>query len=165
MCRATRPCAMVIGRPRTPPERAQSTRMSTLAYVAARVGHAAPVAPSSRAYPVYPVSSLTSLMPAVCAMSMGPWEMALFQARPRDALERARLRSDRAVPWRGLCSSSGLHISGGRIGELLLHMVCYLDRRLRHADRPSAKSILPRQRAERQGGSESAGHESGRGQA
>ena len=58
-----------------------------------------------------------------------------------------------------------MHISVARIDELLLHMVCYLGRRLRHDDCLNVKSILPRQRAERQGGSESAGHESGRGQA
>ena len=51
------------------------------------------------------------------------------------------------------------------IDERLLHMACHLGRRLCHADRLSAKSILARQRAVRQGGSESIGHEPGKSQA
>ena len=48
-----------------------------------------------------------------------------------------------------------MRASSTRIDSLLLHMACSLGRRLRQAERPSAKSILLRQRAARQGGSES----------
>ena len=44
-------------------------------------------------------------------------------------------------------------------------MACPQVHRMRHADRPSAKSILAIQRAVRQGGSETVGSERGKGQA
>jgi hypothetical protein len=58
-----------------------------------------------------------------------------------------------------------MQASKARIDQLLKEVACHLGRRLRHADRPSAKSILPRQRTERQGDSESFSNEPGSEQA
>ena len=156
---------MVIGRPWTLPERAQSGRISTLRHVASCAGHATPVAASSRSHPVYPVPSLTSPMPATCAMSQGPCYVGSLPC----LTDRCSRESSITVqPCDGLARSvlePRMYASSTCIDERLLHMACHLGRRLCHADRPSAKSILARQRAVRQGGSESIGHEPGKSQA
>ena len=67
---------------------------------------------------------------------------------------------------RGALSASLLEIripaSTLRVEQPLLCMVRPQGRRMRHADRRSAKSILAEQRAVRQGGSETVGRERGK---
>ena len=125
----------------------------------------AAVVPPSLAPPNCLSTILTSPMPA--AQRFGTW------ADQDGSLSR----STDAVLWEsaisvlplGALSASLLEIripaSTLRVEQPLLCMVRPQGRRMRHADRRSAKSILAEQRAVRQGGSETVGRERGKRQA